>query len=142
MGRLPAAFEKKSYLQHSMDGFSFYPIVTELQMFMDRRATGVGNPNPGLPIPAIARAAFVTWAFVGENEPGDWTFRLRQNEAIIDAATITMPAGEPGAFTNVAADWSTQVSFQAGETYHCIADGPTKRAVILRAILCFEECHR
>ncbi len=128
------------FFQMTMEGYSLYPIVTELQMFMDRRATGVGNPNPGLSKPAIARSAFINWAFVGENEPGDWTFRLRKNEGLIDVATIALPAGEPGVFSKVAADWSLHVSFQAGETYHCVADGPSKRAVILRALLRFEEC--
>ena len=103
---------------------------------------GPGYPNPGLSKPAIARSAFVSWAFVGENEPGDWCFRLRKNEGIIDAATIDLPAQEPGVFTKVAADWSLQVSFQAGESYHCIAEGPSKRAVILRAVLNFEDCQR
>ena len=130
------------YFQTTLEGYSLAPIVTELPLYMDRTRVAPGYPNPGLSKPAIARSTFITWAFVGENSPGDWTFRLRKNEAVIDAATITLPAGEPGVFSKVAADWSIQVSFQAGETYHCLADGPSKRAVILRAILRFEECQR
>ncbi len=128
------------YFQHTLDGYSLQPIVTEICMYMDRTRVGPGCPNPGMSKPAIARSAFINWAFVGENAEGDWTFRLRKNEGILDVATIALPARESGAFTKVAADWSTQVSFAAGETYHVIANGPSKRAVILRAILRFEEC--
>ena len=129
------------FFQHSVQGFSFSSIVTSLPLQMDGWAIGLGNPNPGLSKPAIARSVFATWAFVGENQPGDWTLRLRKNQAIIDAATVSLTAGKPGEYSNVAADWSLQVSFQAGETYHVIADGPSKQAVILRAILRFEECY-
>ena len=128
------------FFQMTLDGYSFAPIVTELHLYMDRSRVGPGCPNPGMAKPAIARSAFISWAFVGENEPGDWVFRLRKNEGIIDVATIALPAGEPGVFSKVAADWSTQVSFQPGETYHCLAGGASKRAVILRAMLRFEEC--
>jgi len=128
------------FFQMTLDGYSLAPIVTELHLSMDRTRVAPGFPNPGMSKPAIARSAFISWAFVGENEPGGWMFRLRKNEAVIDAATIELPAQEPGVFSKVAGDWSTQVSFQAGETYHVVADGPSKRAVILRAILRFEEC--
>ena len=128
------------FFQHSVQGFSLAPIVTELHLTMDGWAIGLGNPNPGVSKPSIALSAYITWAFVGENKPGDWTFRLRKNQSIIDAATISIPAGKPGVYSNVAADWSVQVGFQAGESYHVLADGPSKQAVILRALLRFEEC--
>ncbi len=134
--RIPAPV----FFQHTLEGHTLSPIVTNLHLYMDRTRVAPGYPNPGLSKPAIARSAFISWAFVGENDPGDWTFRLRKNEGIIDVATIVLPAMEPGVFSKVAADWSLQVSFAAGETYHCLADGPSKRAVILRAILRFEEC--
>ena len=124
------------FFERILDAHSFAPIVTELQLF----TAGQGTPNPGLVKPCIVRGVFATWAFVGENEPGDWLLHLRTNEGIIDAATMDLPAGTPGEFSKVAGDWSVPVSFQAGETYHVIANGPSKRAVILRAILRFEEC--
>ena len=73
-----------SFFQAVLDAHSFAPKVTELQLFLK----GPGTPNPGMVKPAIARGVFVSWAFVGANEPGDWTLRLRTNEGIIDAATM------------------------------------------------------
>ena len=125
-----------THFQHALVGASFSSLVTELPLLMD------GNPNPGLSKPAIALGASVTWVFLAENAPGDWVLRLRKNQDVADVATIALPAGDPEVFSRTTQSWSLPVSFGAGELFHLLADGPSKRAILMRAVLLFEDCQQ
>lgn len=124
---------------HQMDTFES-GFVTTATIFMGQQPIGIGSPNPGFMKAAIATGAFIHWSFTNDVNPGDWTLRLRKNEAVVDSATITLTSsGAGGVFSKVVGVWSPQVTFAVGDTYYVVADGPLKDEIFLRAILRFEE---
>ncbi len=71
------------------------------------------------------------------NSAGDWTLRLRVNESGSDSATFTMGvAALPGSKNS--GPPSSEVILQAGDTYHLLADGPSRNFVVIRVILEWE----
>lgn len=71
------------------------------------------------------------------NSAGDWTLRLRVNESGSDSATFTLGmAALPGSKNSGVP--SSDVILQAGDTYHLLADGPSRNFVVIRVILEWE----
>ncbi len=71
------------------------------------------------------------------NSAGDWTFRIRVNESGSDSATFNFGlTALPG--SKDAGPPSSEVVLQAGDTYHVLADGPSRNYVVVRPILEWE----
>lgn len=71
------------------------------------------------------------------NSAGSWTIRLRVNESGSDSMTFsTGAAALPGSKDSGLP--STEVILQAGDTYHLLADGPSRNFLVIRAILEWE----
>lgn len=85
-----------------------------------------GAVNPGLPRAAKLGRLFICSLTAGDTNPGDWTLRIRKNESGSDTATATF--GVTTTLTKTSKRWSADALFQAGDTYHIVADGPGKVA--------------
>jgi hypothetical protein len=134
---------ERRVFHHTLDGFDATASVTSIIWSMDQQFVAapavVFTPNPGFAIPCIATHVFVDWLVAAHTVAGNWTLRLRKNEAAGDSATFAMVAGAPVAHQKVCGLWSQEVLFDACDTYHLVADGPEKNIVLARAILRFEE---
>jgi hypothetical protein len=71
------------------------------------------------------------------NSAGDWTLRVRVNESGSDSATFTIGvAALPGSKNSGVP--SSEIVLQAGDTYHLLADGPSRNFIVARPILEWE----
>lgn len=132
--------ERRVFSQ-SLDAFDLAAAVTTLQWFIGRQPVSgsVLTPNPGFAIPCVATHVFVDWLVLVHTVAGNWTLRLRKNESGADSATFLMTAGAASVHQKVCGLWSQEVQFDACDTYHLVADGPSKNIVLARAALRFEE---
>jgi hypothetical protein len=93
--------------------------------------------NPCAPSAMKLRRIGVMSGCLVVNSAGNWTLRLRVNESGSDSATFTFGlAALPGSKDFGA--WSSEVLLQAGDTYHLVADGPSRNFVVVRPILEWE----
>lgn len=112
--------------------------VTVVLLAADGLVTAAVNTvNPCMPRAVRLAAAGVHSACVAVNTAGNWTLRLRVNEAGADSATFTIGvAAVPG--SKNAGPWSSDIILQPGDTYHLQADGPSRNVVLVRATLLWE----
>jgi hypothetical protein len=134
---------ERRVFHHTLEAAEQTGVDTTANFFMDRQLVGAApftTPNPGFAIPCVATHVFTDFITGGHTVAGNWTLRLRKNEAAVDSATFVILAGAvPGAHIKSCGLWSQEVQFDACDTYHIQADGPEKAVVLIRAILRFEE---
>lgn len=112
-------------------------LVTQLLIQMDGSVITPLSWCPAFPRAAKALRAAITAQCAADTTPGNWTLRLRKNESFVtDEATISF--GLTTTLTKTAAVWSSQVVFEAGDTYYIVADGPSKTDVLCRFVLEWE----
>lgn len=124
------------YVHHLYFVFDSGAALTSVGFQTDNFVVGAASLNVCFPKAArLVGCAAHTLAFV-DTVPGNWTLRIRQNEGGVDVSTWSF------ALTSVASKTagppSVEALFQAGDTYHILADGPEKNTVIIRLTLEWE----
>jgi len=146
--QVPGKHDKeRRVFHHTLSGSSLTGADTQVNFFMDSLGVGsilgapvVVSPNPGFAIPCIATHVFVDFIHNGDTVAGNWTLRLRKNEALADLATFPITVGAVGIVHNKSCgQWDPHVRFDPCDTYWIIADGPQKNLALIRAVLRFEE---
>lgn len=123
-------------VHHLFIGISGDPAAVTLELGTDGLAVGALSLNPSFPRAAKLVAIAVTF-FVGiENVAGNWTLRVRKNEGATDEATFSFAAAT--GLNKTAGPPSVEALYQAGDTYHIQADGPSKNNVFARVTMEWE----
>lgn len=124
-------------VHHLFVGINGDAAATTLELGTDGLVVASFSINPNFPRAAKLVAIAVN-CFVGaDNVVGSWTLRVRKNEGATDEATFVFGA-VGGAFTKTAGPPSVECLFQAGDSYHVQADGPSKNQVYARVTLEWE----
>lgn len=146
--QVPGKHDKeRRVFHHTLNATETTGADTVASFFMDNALVGsiagtpsIVSPNPGFTHPVIATHVFTDYIHGGLTLPGNWTLRLRKNEAIVDSATFVMNSGGAGiAHQKTCGQWDPHVRFDPCDTYYITADGPERVIVLIRAILRFEE---
>lgn len=123
-------------VHHHLFVFDGGAAVTSVGFTMDNFVVGVGSLNPCFPSAAkLVGVGLHTLCFT-DTVPGNWTLRVRKNEGGTDEATFSFAL--TNSFSKAAGAASAEPVFQAGDTYHVLADGPEKNTVVLRLTLEWE----
>jgi hypothetical protein len=134
---------ERRVFHHILDAFDLGGAVTSLTWFIGRQPVAdpgtVLSPNPGFTHPTVATHVMVDWLVQVHTVAGDWTLTLHKNEAVAASATFTMVAGAALTHQKVSGLWSVEVPYDAADSYHLTAAGPSKNIVLARAVLRFEE---
>lgn len=142
---IPGKFERERRIfHHTLSGINGTATATSIDMFMDNLNVGappaVFVPNPGFTHSVVATHVFVDFIHGGVPPAGNWTLRLRKNEALVDSATFAVTAtGAAAVHQKSCGIWLPSVRFDRCQTYHIQLDGPTVNVALARAILRFEE---
>lgn len=126
-------------IHHTFQANNAGSAVTSLSFLMDGLVVGSESTtvNVGFPRSAKLVGVFTHAGCLVVNSVGDWTLRIRVNGSGSDSATFGMPmAAVPGSKT--AGQASSQLILQAGDTYHVVADGPSRNFAIARVCLEWE----
>jgi hypothetical protein len=125
-------------VHHTLQASDLGAAVTTVGLQMGNLNTAATNTvNPGFPSAARLRRIFVHSGCLVVNVAGDWTLRMRVQESGSDTATFTIGmAALPGSKNT--GQMSAAVVLQAGQTYHMVADGPSRNIAILRVMLEWE----
>lgn len=111
--------------------------ATSSKLFMGNLITDATNTvNPSAPR-AMKLVGYSLHALcIVDDVAGNWTMRIRKNESGSDSATFTFPLTTTP--TKQSGAWSSDVVWDAAETYHVIADGPQKTVLALRLMIEWE----
>lgn len=124
-------------VHHTCYGADFGAAVTALALSMDGFGMSDISVNPCAPRAMRLRRIAIHSYCNAVNSAGNWTWRLRKNESGSDSATFSFGmAAFPGS-KDVGAP-STEVVLQAGETYHVLADGPSRNLAGCRVTMEWE----
>lgn len=110
--------------------------VTTLIMTSEGQGLSPFNLNPVFPFGARAVAIGCLGNTNADIVAGNWTMRLRKNESFADSATFSFAVST--GINKTAGRWSSEVLFDAGDTFYITADGPSKNGIAVRAWLLFE----
>lgn len=98
-------------------------------------STNTVNPCAPRAMKLVGIGAHSTCLIV--NSAGNWTLRIRVNESGSDSATFSLGmAALPG--SKNAGPASADIILQPGDTYHLLADGPSRNVALLRVNLLWE----
>lgn len=123
-------------VHHLFVGINGDAAAVTLELGTDGLAVGAASLNPGFPRASKLVAVMVN-CFVGlENVAGSWTLRVRKNEGATDEATFSFAAA--AGLNKTAGPPSVEALYQAGDTYHVQADGPSKNNVYARVTMEWE----
>lgn len=123
-------------VHHHLFVFDSGAAVTTVGFTMDNFVVAVGSLNPCFPSAAKLVGIGLHTLCFADTVPGNWTLRVRKNEGAGDEATFSFAL--TNAFSKPAGRPSVEALFQAGDTYHVLADGPEKNTVVLRLTLEWE----
>lgn len=126
------------YIQHQFLALDTAPVVTSVVFQSEALFTGPsGTVNPIAASAMRLRRVGCHNACGAVNSAGDWTLRIRVNESGSDSATFTLRMeAAPG--SKDAGAPSTEIILQAADTYHLLADGPSRNLVVARLYLEWE----
>ena len=123
-------------VHHHLVVFDSNATATSVGFAMDNLAVAAASLNPCFPRAAkLVGVGIHSICFV-DTVAGNWTLRVRKNEGGTDEATFSFALTSTTQKT--AGSPSVEALFQAGDTYHVIADGPEKNTVIIRLTLEWE----
>jgi hypothetical protein len=137
---MPRRYIEPILVHHTFQANDGGGAVTALTYAADGLIVAGGGitANPIAPRPMrLVRVAVHALCLV-INSAGDWTLRVRVNEAGTDSATFTHPIAVAPAGSKTAGVPSTVVTLNAGDTYHILADGPSRNFVVSRVTLEWE----
>lgn len=123
-------------VHHLFVGVSGDPAAVTLELGTDGLAVAAASLNICFPRAAKLVGVAVN-CFVGaENVVGGWTLRVRKNEGATDEATFSF--GAAAGLNKTAGSPSVECLYQAGDTYHIQADGPSKNNIYARVTMEWE----
>ena len=123
-------------VHHLFVGLNGDAAAVTLELGTDGLVVGAASLNPNFPR-ASKLVAIAVNCFVGvDNVAGAWTLRVRKNEGGTDAATFTFAAA--AGLNKTAGPPSVECLFQAGDSYHVQADGPSKNNIYARVTMEWE----
>jgi len=123
-------------VHHLFVGINGDAAAVTLELGTDGLVVGAASINPNFPRAAKLVAVAVNCFIPIENVVGPWTLRVRKNEGATDEATFVFAAA--AGFNKTAGPPSVECLFQAGDSYHVQADGPSKNQVYARVTLEWE----
>ena len=103
---------------------------------MDNFVVGAGSLNPCFPKSSRLVGVGIHGLCFVDTVPGNWTLRVRKNEGATDEATFSFAL--TSTTQKAAGSPNVEPNFQAGDTYHVLADGPEKNTVVIRLTLEWE----
>lgn len=128
----------RSFISHMFQITDSNTAATSAFFNADTLVTGSSSTvNPGFVQAVRFHGIMLHTACLVVNSVGDWTFRLRKNEATSDTFSGTFGlAALPGSKDVLLADGL--YTWEAGDTYHLQCDGPSRNFIILRATVYWE----
>lgn len=124
-------------VHHGFQGSTVADPVTTQNMFQDGLIVGLNTANPMAATGMVLRYATCHSGCIGINTAGAWTMRLRKNESLSDSATASITCGTlPGSKEIIT--FSSEFRLDPGDSFYCIADGPSRNTVVIRLNLYFE----
>lgn len=134
LGRIDRSYAK--VVHHLYFVFDGGTALTEVAFQTDNFVVGAASANVCFPNAAKLVGVAIMAITFGDTVPGDWTIRVRKNEGGADEATF--PFTLTTAATKSAGPPDVEALFQRGDTYHVLANGPEKVAVVARLTLEWE----
>lgn len=128
----------RNFVHHTLHAINSGTAVTLLVYEMDDLITGAANTaNPGFPSAVRLNRVFNFAGCLVVNTAGNWTVRLRVNESGSDSFTFssTIPVVST---PEKAVTEGNGLILDPGDSYHMLADGPSRNFALSRLVLEWE----
>lgn len=137
---MPRRYIDPQLVHHHFQANDLGAAVTALTFTQDGLIVSGGGITVNVPAPRPMRLVRVAiHAACGVvNTAGNWTLRLRVNESGSDSATASFAMDPLPAGSKVATVPSTVVAIKGADTYHILADGPSRNIAAVRVTLEWE----
>lgn len=137
---MPRRYIEPQMVHHHFQANDLGAAVTAVTFTQDGLIVAGGGITVNVPAPRPMRLVRVALhAACGVvNTAGNWTLRLRVNESGSDSATVSFAINPLPSGSKASTVPSTVVTINRADTYHILADGPSRNIAAIRATLEWE----